>query len=504
MSGTGCARRVFLDIDSLTQWDHGVIQRFPQAVKVPLTGLEPGPAGSWDARTTTSWGTCMKDDGLFRFWYSCMADAKSHEENCDVIFIAYAESEDGIHWRKPDLKLTAKNRYPGSNLLPLPGVCCGVVHALPGSDFKYLAACISIAPLEPDITEGASNFQYRGSGTYLYTSDDGLHWQQLTESPLMTHGDIACLYADQATGRYLLYQKCGGTHGLVTRRGFIGLESRDGIHWEGYDGIRKWRECFFADDFDDFIASQRGYLVSDYYGVSIYRAGEILVSVEDLFTIGSPLRQMFGQNPSGFSHLRLGFSHDGMHWRHPKGRPAWLELGEPGEFDAGFFEISSTLVEHGDDLLLYYDGMPYIHDAFINPDFSMRKDLPLAEQRGFQRIGLAKMRKDRFASLAATYRASFDVDAGPRKGEDLFINASSPRGAVRVAIAEQSDPYHGALRKSDFLPGFSFDDCVPFTGDSTSAPVRFKNASVADIPRDKHLCLRFEMHKGEVFAYEWK
>ncbi len=37
-------RRVFLDIDSLSQWDVDLVQRFPKAEKVPITGLEPGPA----------------------------------------------------------------------------------------------------------------------------------------------------------------------------------------------------------------------------------------------------------------------------------------------------------------------------------------------------------------------------------------------------------------------------------------------------------------------------
>ena len=38
-------RRVFLDVDSLTQWDHEIVQRFSQAERVPIHGLEPGPAG---------------------------------------------------------------------------------------------------------------------------------------------------------------------------------------------------------------------------------------------------------------------------------------------------------------------------------------------------------------------------------------------------------------------------------------------------------------------------
>jgi len=62
-------KRVFLDLDSLTQWDHHVAQRFPQAEKVPISGLEPGSTGPWDAAQATSFGSVIKEDGLFRMWY---------------------------------------------------------------------------------------------------------------------------------------------------------------------------------------------------------------------------------------------------------------------------------------------------------------------------------------------------------------------------------------------------------------------------------------------------
>src|SRR5258705_13622741 len=49
-------RRIFLDVDNLRKWDVGLFQRFPQAEKVPIYGLEPGPLGSWDSRTTEIYG----------------------------------------------------------------------------------------------------------------------------------------------------------------------------------------------------------------------------------------------------------------------------------------------------------------------------------------------------------------------------------------------------------------------------------------------------------------
>ncbi len=53
------------------------------------------------------------------------------------------------------------------------------------------------------------------------------------------------------------------------------------------------------------------------------------------------------------------------------------------------------------------------------------------------------------------------------------------------------------------LPGFSLDDCIPFTGDSVRAPIRFRGKTVAQIPRMMGLKMRFEVSRGEIFGYEW-
>jgi hypothetical protein len=497
-------KRVFLDIEGLTSWDHHVTQRFPQPEKVPIYGLEPGSTGEWDAAATTSFGSVIKEDGRFRIWYYAIRVPDHHKEQADLPMTGYAESDDGIHWRKPDLKITGQRRYPGNNLLSLPGAPMSIVHALPGADSKYLACTFLYRiPLEPDVQDVPENPDplKGGHGTHIWASDDGLRWRHVTK--VVAHNDNSCLFVDPATNRYLLYNKVMGMHGLTMRRQWIGLESRDGKHWEGYEGPRHWRETFVCDDYDDLQAQQRGFLLAEMYCVGVYRAGDILVSIETIFDVSQPLRELFAANPAGLCHTRLGFSHDGFHWRYPKGRPEWLKCGAPGELDAGWIMTSSSLVEHGDDLLFYYGGSRFDHDWHMNPDFSLRTDIPLSEHRDTCRVMLAKIKRDRFASLAAVWKSCFDVDADHRMSEELFVNAQANNGQVRVALAEKWDPGYGEIRKHDHLPGFSFDDCIPITGDQVRAPVRFKNARVADIPTDKPLTIRFELFRSEVFAYEW-
>jgi hypothetical protein len=119
---------------------------------------------------------------------------------------------------------------------------------------------------------------------------------------------VASLVLDPYRKRYLLYQKVGIMHGLDMRRSFIGLESRDGIHWEGYDGIHRWRESFVADDYDDLLAQQAGYRIADHYNIAVYPVDDqFYVGVETLIYMGSPLRFTFGQNHAGVATSRLGF-----------------------------------------------------------------------------------------------------------------------------------------------------------------------------------------------------
>jgi hypothetical protein len=250
-----------------------------------------------------------------------------------------------------------------------------------------------------------------------------------------------------------------------------------------------------ADDYDDAQAAERGFRIADHYGVAVYRAGELYVAVEDIFYIGSPLRFSFGQNPNGLCALRLAYSHNGMNWRRPKGRPAWLEVGEPGDFDAGFMVTANTFVEVGDELWLYYGGSRYDHGWCINPDFSLRADVPLEAQNNSGEIGLARIKRDRFASLAATYRGRFHVEVGQRAGDALLVNALCPKGEVRVAVVDE--------RTQEALPGLDLEDCVPVTGDHIRAPVHFRQADIAQVPRDMRTWLRFEVCGGDVFGFEW-
>ena len=60
-------RHPFIDIDNVVEWDSHIAQRFPQAEKLQITGLEPGPGGSCDAKGERWLSVGQKDEELWNW-----------------------------------------------------------------------------------------------------------------------------------------------------------------------------------------------------------------------------------------------------------------------------------------------------------------------------------------------------------------------------------------------------------------------------------------------------
>lgn len=513
-------RHLFIDIDNLTRWGVGIHQRFPKAEMTPVTGLECGPHGSWNARVSSGWGSVLYEDGRFRMWGCYMPSIKSHAECADSWLVGYAESEDGLHWTMPDLRQVGQQLWPGNNLINIPGCLLSVVRPLAGADWKYVALAVLTAPplasvfghngISPQASVDYEGPEYdyagfAGSGNYLYGSNDGIHWQQITRNPIIRHGDVAYLHVDRARGRYLMYTKMGACHGLASRRSLLAVESADLIHWEGYHGYRQWNEVFVGDDYDDVLARQQGFMHGEFNGMTFHQIESLYLSVQAFFLIGQPLVNYAGQNPAGNFVLRLAYSHNGMYWRYPQGRPVFLENAPPGEFGAGYFSATSNILDIGDESLFYLTAFKKGHLFGIKPDFHLDESIAPEEHEGLTASYVVRIMRDRYASLASTYRDVFDAEIGPRQGMELTVNAiTRGRGSVRVALAEQNYPLHLEQRKTDSLPGYSFDDCIPIQGDDIRARVRFKEKSLAEIPAGMPLILRVELDGAEIYGYEWR
>jgi hypothetical protein len=142
----------------------------------------------------------------------------------------------------------------------------------------------------------------------------------------------------------------------------------------------------------------------------------------------------------------------------------------------------------GDELYFYVSG---------------RQGVPGTSLPGICSTGLAKLRRDGFASMeiddGSIRRVSHDLPAGtlvtrPVKfeGAYLFVNADMERGMLRV----QLETVEGVP-----IAPYTTAESVATTGNGTAIPVRWQHASDLGALRGRPLRLRFTMTGGRLYAF---
>lgn len=107
--------------------------------------------------------------------------------------------------------------------------------------------------------------------------------------------------------------------------------------------------------------------------------------------------------------------------------------------------------------------------------------------------GLAKLRRDGFASLDAAESAGTLTTRPIRfRGKHLFVNLAARAGELRVeALDEQGRP----------IAPFDRDHCRPMTGDSTRQAVTWEGASDLSALSGQPVRLRFHLSRGSLYAF---
>lgn len=184
----------------------------------------------------------FKDGNKYRIYYKAWQltvtapGALNNREH--PLFTCYAESEDGIHWRKPDLGLHEFNGSKANNIvialekmgdvLPCPGHPAVFKDENPAAtpDAQYKAILRSRGPM----------------GVLVLKSPDGLRWSLFADAPVITDGAFDSqnvAFWDAHSGRYRAYWRYF-TEGTVTDtiwkpagvRAIRTATSKDLIHWE--------------------------------------------------------------------------------------------------------------------------------------------------------------------------------------------------------------------------------------------------------------------------------
>lgn len=404
-----------------------------------------------------TWVVRDEETGRFRMWYQANIRVEGVEKGKKYqAQVAYAESQDGVKWTKPDLKL-----FPGFSLKPNNVVLAGP----PGKLLESSAPCLLEVP-EKDRRGFKYLMLYRSkgggggdfNGIRLVGSQDGIHWDAQSDTRLAhLHSDCPnTISYDPHRKEYVMY--CRPKHIYRTFRGDIvdtGASRR--IAWMTSKTLwTDWLETSEPQTLlipDEIDAKQRYHF---FYGMPTrYRDGVYWGFLE-------PFRL------NDFIYSELAFSRDGIHFtRHP----FWtklIEYGPEGTWDDTMIFASPGWVEVGDEWWIYYSGWDGPHGT--------------AERIGG--IGLAKIRKEGFVSLRSPTGGGVVCT---RKliwpGGDLLINANAGDGELRVRVS-------GENRK--VLGGFDYPDCQPLTGRGVRQKVSWKNGNL-DRLKGQSIRLEFQM-----------
>ena len=394
------------------------------------------PSVLWDAEA-----------GLFRMWYVIHASLwypsgawKGDRPVSDwqPKVVAYAESADGVNWRKPEVRSYAG--YDATNVVFLgehksvPSHRASFNHSTTGQSGKFL---MSYADYPPS----------HGRSMHLAYSDDGVNWRRDPANPVLApvRDTRHNLIYDQSNERWLCYTRpvvlaasqehwmqLTGTRRNMQRRLAVAVgktpQSLGPIH------MLRWPDEGEPPDYDDFMVNRVG---SHYVG----------------FITGM-------YNPPQYNaEIYLGFSSDGLHWNRLPDNPTLIPRGRDGDFDAGLTCSVQNLVTRDDVHYLYYHGGA---KAWKVPDTEYH-------------IGLAKIRRHRFVAQMANDDGGYLLTRLVRVTDPhLRVNMTLPTtvGARAEISSEVLAPDERGVAHT--VPGYTFDECVTTATDGLDVPIRWR------------------------------
>ncbi len=216
----GTRRELFVDnflVDRLTGGaERRLHQPIPREVVLKLDKPWEGPI--------CAFFTVLQEADKIRIYYSgrpgfeAQSCVKSEQAACMV------ESEDGIHFTRPRLRLYPLEGAEENNRVWRQGVS--------GHNFSPFRDANPAAP--PDQQYKAIAYHPDGGGLGAYASPDGVHWRMLSEDRVITTGGFDSqnlAFWDQQKQCYVDYHRGPGPARMKGLRGIMTCTSEDFIHW---------------------------------------------------------------------------------------------------------------------------------------------------------------------------------------------------------------------------------------------------------------------------------
>ena len=459
-----------------------------------------------------SYSTVLKEDtpqgARVRLWYNVLGGQWKPFENPSFMGVAYAESSDGIHFRKPVLALVSRDGSRDNNFV------------LPTDPSLVTIGGGSVLRDDNPRCPPAERYKswskfYPRPGTGLrgphrvWYSADGLRWHlyDTLATGLRAADTQPSWFWDPRVGRYVGYSRewIRQGEGAGVRAASYN-ESDDLLHWDNM-------AMALEPDERDFTAAPRPLLDTtrievkgenilpqregddqvltpaaplDFYGPGVFRYAE----ADQIYVALSPLyhhwRAEGKRTWPDTCDVHLSLSRDGRHFHRPEPRRPFLGVGAPGTFDSKWVWALPCPVRMGDELWIYYLG--------TNQDHSGRLDAAARVHRSS--ISRAILRLDGFVSADAAYEGG-TILTPPMvfEGSRLELNLDTGAGGmVRVELLDAGGKP---------IPGYTLAQADQLNGNSVRMAVSWRGRRDVSPLAGRPVRLHLRMRAASLYAFQF-
>ncbi len=455
----------------------------------------------------------FKDGDTYRMYYKAWDITLPHQADTEKspqahpLFCAYAESDDGIHWRKPSLGLHEFNGSKANNIVMVSGLF-GKLDVDAGHPAVFKDENPHAAP---DARYKALLRSGKPRGMLAFKSPDGLHWSPMSDAPIITDGAFDSqnlAFWDAERGLYRAYWRYfdSGTPDkpYVGVRSIRTATSKDFLTWENYADLH------YADAPPTHLYTSQ---IKPYYRAphlllgfpARYIERELKGTLIDARGKAGPektkqwspsmraLPELAHRELRASASERYGTaltetlimaSRDGVNFK--RWDEAFLPPGieRAGTWHYGHQYVGWQLVETKSDTA----GAP--NELSLYAVESYWTDHSSSLRRYTLRI-------DGFVSAYAPLSGG-ELVTKPIvfTGQHLTLNfASSAAGGIEVELQDASGRP---------LPGFTLADCPPIFGDTLERPVTWTGGADLRSLAGRAVRIRFVLRDADLYSYQFK
>ncbi len=484
----GSRRELFIDSHLIDRFVGGAEQRLHHPVPREIALVHDAP---WEG-SGSGYHSLFQDGDLYRMYYKAWhleVSEKGLNSGRHPLFCCYAESDDGIRWRKPKLGLHTFQGSKQNNIV----IASGKQGSLT-VDAGHPAVFKDANPDAPADARYKAIVRSSGaSGLIPLKSPDGLHFTPMTDAPILSgmgaFDSQNLAFWDPVLGKYRAYWRiftAGETNAKVWKpagyRAIRTATSDDLIHWD------KPTDLSYVDSPPEHLYTNQ---VKPYH-----RAPHILIGFptryiergwsDSMKALPEPehRQQRASASPrygTALTEALLMASRDGIKFR--RWNEAFLRPGiqRPGTWNYGQQYVAWHLVETQSALA----GAPNELSLYATESYWTGNGSALRRYT---------LRLDGFVSLSTPFKGG-EVITKPLTfaGSQLTMNfATSAAGSLRVEIQDHAGKP---------INGYSLADCPEHFGDTVDRVVRWRNGPDLAQLAGKPVRLRFVLKDADLYSF---